>query len=770
MTDKIIAGKYKVVRELGRGGMGVIYEALHIRLNRIVAIKVLHPHLTDDPAFLKRFQREARAMARLDHENIIRVFDVSEDQGSHYIEMEFFPGKDLKQVMIEESPFSQKRALVIARSVASALSYAHSQGIIHRDIKPANVMVNNTGLVKIADFGIAAATDEVSVTATGNIIGTPEYMSPEQARGGEELDGRSDLYALGMVLHEMLTGRTTFGGVSGMAILGKLVYEPQEFDLFFPDDILPSAKELTAALLKKNRNERSPDAATVTAHITKILSGLKEQPDPDETSLQMTLLEKSGLEDQSPETVILGRSPAVEQKNEVLSPTPTVVVEKGKKTSPAPHSKKSTPRKKTSLAKKKIKPTAPSIFSEKKSVLLISAASILSIFFAGMLYYFSSLDDGKTPTQQTAPPVLSPSLSDEIKGLQRSLTQIEQKLVVSRKAADSPEVRRLAKELIGLGIDMEGRGEKQKDDAHILLEEDNKKEAKEAFQTALSLLSKADEHFKKAKQTAEVKVTQEARSQTEKEKKKQKTAEEKLAQLKNERAKTKKERLKQEKLTRLEQKKLKEEQSRTEKERLNRKKAVAERERLEQERTKAKQERLKQEAIVRTEKKKLEDEKNKVEQKKRAKAEQNRIAQERAAAERKKREQERIRAEEKQKAQEKIAAEKKPSPITPAQMNVLGGMLNKLKTAYDKKDLKALQRMSQMSKNRARFLEQIFGNYQTITVSIADLSIIGNEAHVVISITKLTSQDGNLVVPSKRWKDAALLVHRKGGKWGKIVW
>lgn len=213
--------------------MGIVYKAVHKSLNRTVALKVLHAQYTGDTSFVKRFQREARAMARLDHENVIRVYDVSEDQNAQYIVMEFFPGKDLKQVILEKGPLSLEQALSVALQMAEALAYAHAQGIVHRDIKPSNVMVDSRGKVKLADFGIAAATDEISVTATGQIIGTPEYMSPEQARG-EAMDGRSDLYSLGIVLYEMLTGTTPFERLSRMSIIAKLIYEPQEFNLTFP--------------------------------------------------------------------------------------------------------------------------------------------------------------------------------------------------------------------------------------------------------------------------------------------------------------------------------------------------------------------------------------------------------------------------------------------------------------------------------------------------------------------------------------------------------
>ncbi|HET6370656.1 MAG TPA: serine/threonine-protein kinase, partial [Nitrospiria bacterium] len=277
MEKQLFSGKYELEGEIARGGMGVIYKATHTTLNRKVAIKVLHPQYSGDSAFVKRFLREARAMARLDHQNIIRVFDVAEDQGSYYIVMEFFQGQDLRQRIIEKENFSYKEVLLIALQVADALSYAHAHGIIHRDIKPGNIMIDSNEKVKIADFGIAAATDEVSVTATGQIIGTPEYMSPEQAQG-LDLDGRCDLYSLGMILYEMLTGKTAFERISRMSIIGKLLYDREEYALSFSEDVPLPVQDLVRCLLKKRPQDRIPDANTLMTRINRILEGGAENP------------------------------------------------------------------------------------------------------------------------------------------------------------------------------------------------------------------------------------------------------------------------------------------------------------------------------------------------------------------------------------------------------------------------------------------------------------------------------------------------------------
>jgi len=275
MTEKrVFSDKYAVESEIARGGMGVVYKAVHTALGRGVALKVLHSQYSGDPAFVQRFLREARAMARLDHAHIIRVFDVSEDAGSHYIVMEYFPATDLKRVILAGEELPVDRCLDIAEQIAQGLAYAHEQGIVHRDIKPGNVMISETGLVKIADFGIAAAADEISVTATGQVLGTPEYMSPEQARG-DELDGRSDLYSLGMVLYELLTGRTPFKSISKMAIVGKLLYEDAELPLDFGPQVPEQLRELVRTLLCRDPAGRVADAATVVSRIREIRAAIE---------------------------------------------------------------------------------------------------------------------------------------------------------------------------------------------------------------------------------------------------------------------------------------------------------------------------------------------------------------------------------------------------------------------------------------------------------------------------------------------------------------
>lgn len=277
MAPQIFAGKYVVQDEIARGGMGVIYRALDRTLNRIVAIKLVHAHLSGDASFVERFLREARAMARLQHDNIVSIYAVEEDQQTQFLVMEFCAGSNLRALIRHQPQLSLQDAVRLSHQLASALAYAHGQGIIHRDIKPANVLVDKKGKAKLTDFGIAAALDEASITMTGQVIGTPEYMSPEQARG-LKLDGRSDLYSLGIMMYEMLTGRTPYAVGSKTSILGRLAYEQDELELTFPATVPSMLQGVVRDLVRRNPGERIPDADILANQLHEILFTIPGSP------------------------------------------------------------------------------------------------------------------------------------------------------------------------------------------------------------------------------------------------------------------------------------------------------------------------------------------------------------------------------------------------------------------------------------------------------------------------------------------------------------
>jgi predicted Ser/Thr protein kinase len=249
-------GNYQIVEELGRGGMAVVYRAYQPSLNRYVALKVLPPQLAFDPQFVERFVREARAAAGLRHPNIVVVHDVGEQEGLYYIVMEYLEGRTLKEVIEQEGRLPPARVAHILEQVANALDYAHERGFIHRDVKPANIFVGEHDQVTLTDFGIAKAASEAEqLTRTGMLVGTPEYMSPEQAEGGV-VDYRTDLYALGIVLYQMLTGRVPFKGKTPHSTLYAVVNQPPPPPRQINPALPPAVEAVVLRALAKQPDQR----------------------------------------------------------------------------------------------------------------------------------------------------------------------------------------------------------------------------------------------------------------------------------------------------------------------------------------------------------------------------------------------------------------------------------------------------------------------------------------------------------------------------------
>jgi eukaryotic-like serine/threonine-protein kinase len=237
----VLSGRYELSHLVARGGMAEVYRARDQLLDRPVALKVLFPELSVDRSFVERFRREAQAAANLSHPNIVPVFDWGEDNGTYFIVMEFVDGRALSSILRTAGPLHPDRAAEIAADVAGALSYAHRHGVVHRDVKPGNVLITEEGTIKVTDFGIArAVNNEESLTQTGAVMGTATYFSPEQAEG-MGVDSRSDIYSLGVVLFEMVTGRPPFLGDTPVAVASKHVREhppaPREVNPGVPPDL-----------------------------------------------------------------------------------------------------------------------------------------------------------------------------------------------------------------------------------------------------------------------------------------------------------------------------------------------------------------------------------------------------------------------------------------------------------------------------------------------------------------------------------------------------
>ena len=284
MSDQgltVFNGRYELLRRIARGGMADVYLARDASLDRQVAVKVLFPEFANDPSFVERFRREAKAAANLNHPNIVGIYDWGQEQGTYYIVMEYVVGRSMADVLRSTGPLSPDRAAEIASDVAEALSSAHSAGLVHRDIKLGNIIVSDDGQVKVADFGIATALAQRAgdnLTHIGSVMGTATYFSPEQARG-KALDGRSDLYSLGVVLYEMIVGKPPFTADTSTAVAVKHVQERPLPPSMLGVTIAQSLEAIILKLLAKNPANRYPRADDLRADLRRYLDGAHRIPD-----------------------------------------------------------------------------------------------------------------------------------------------------------------------------------------------------------------------------------------------------------------------------------------------------------------------------------------------------------------------------------------------------------------------------------------------------------------------------------------------------------
>jgi serine/threonine-protein kinase len=288
VLGKEIAGRYRILAKLGEGGMGTVYRAEQISLKRAVALKMLRPDVGGGSLLLRRFNAEAEAVAKLSHPNTVNIFDFGQDaDGNLFIAMEFIEGRSLRSAIHADAPFSVRRALAIAAQIASSIADAHSHAIIHRDLKPDNVMLQDRGkqkdVVRVLDFGIAKLRDDTrannQMTQAGDMLGTPQYMAPEQIRA-EQIDGRTDVYALGCMLYEMITARLPFEAPTVMALLSKHLMEtPPSPSQRRPDlHLPPMIDDLVMAAMAKDPAHRPPTMEQLGEHIAALLATLPADP------------------------------------------------------------------------------------------------------------------------------------------------------------------------------------------------------------------------------------------------------------------------------------------------------------------------------------------------------------------------------------------------------------------------------------------------------------------------------------------------------------
>ncbi|MDQ6892616.1 MAG: serine/threonine protein kinase, partial [Acidobacteriota bacterium] len=289
MTEQSLAGRrfgaYEVLEELGSGGMGKVYRAKNVMLERIVALKTLSPFLSSDQAFVQRFLKEARVAARLNHPNIVQIYDFGCVEGIHYLAMEYVDGQSLR-ALLKHGRLSEFESIQIVRQAARALGVAHALGIVHRDVKPDNLMLTRKGELKLVDLGIAKRVDEEqgqALTQTGQAVGTPHYISPEQIRGLKDIDARSDIYSLGATLYHLLTGQAPYKGTSGALVMSMHLTAP----LPDPRQYEPSLSDAICRVLRKamakNPEERYSDVGALDRDLQRVLTG--ETPEADEPSI-----------------------------------------------------------------------------------------------------------------------------------------------------------------------------------------------------------------------------------------------------------------------------------------------------------------------------------------------------------------------------------------------------------------------------------------------------------------------------------------------------
>jgi serine/threonine protein kinase len=293
--------QFKILQTVASGGTAVLYRAMQVSLDRVVALKRLHAHLTQDDNFTRRFVLEAKAAASLDQENIVRVIDFGVDEGSYQMVMEFVEGESLKEVLERWRPVPADLSLALVHQICRGLEHAHAKGIVHRDIKPGNVMLTRSGVAKITDFGLAKLTQGgTAQTAADSILGTPLYMSPEQAFG-ESVDQRSDLFSLGTVLYELLTGRQPFASDNYMGVIQNIIHKeiPAVRDL--NAEVAPEIEAIVMKALAKNRDERFASAREFREAIEHALGH-------DALTRAVTAL--PALLERSTETRILTRTPS----------------------------------------------------------------------------------------------------------------------------------------------------------------------------------------------------------------------------------------------------------------------------------------------------------------------------------------------------------------------------------------------------------------------------------------------------------------------------
>ena len=268
-----LIGAYRIDEKIGQGGMATVYKAYHDKLHRHVAIKVLHPAITEDASFISRFEREARVVARLEHSNIVPVYDFAEHDGQPYLVMKYIDGQTLKERM-QEGPIAPEEGLLIVDAVGSALSFAHAEGVLHRDVKPSNVILDANGEVYLADFGLARiAQSGESTISQDAMLGTPHYISPEQAKGLRDLGPETDIYSFGVMLYELVVGRVPFVADTPFSIIHDHIFTPLPSPRELNPNVPEAVEQVLFRALAKEPADRFSDASDLVSEFHRATAG-----------------------------------------------------------------------------------------------------------------------------------------------------------------------------------------------------------------------------------------------------------------------------------------------------------------------------------------------------------------------------------------------------------------------------------------------------------------------------------------------------------------
>jgi eukaryotic-like serine/threonine-protein kinase len=287
LTEQSLAGRrfggYEVLEELGSGGMGKVYRAKNVTLERIVALKTLAHQFSTDQVFVQRFLKEARAAARLNHPNIVQIYDFGCEEDVYYLAMEYVDGQSLR-TLLKRGRFSERDAVALIRQAVRALAVAHAEGIVHRDIKPDNLMLTAKGELKLVDLGIAKRVDEdQGLTQTGQAVGTPQYISPEQIRGVKDIDARADVYSLGATFYQLVTGYAPYRATSGALVMAMHLTYPLPDPRTYEPDLSEGVCRVLSKMMTKEREQRYPDVYALDRDLYRLQIG--EMPEPDEPAV-----------------------------------------------------------------------------------------------------------------------------------------------------------------------------------------------------------------------------------------------------------------------------------------------------------------------------------------------------------------------------------------------------------------------------------------------------------------------------------------------------